>query len=111
MAYFDLPVRSDLPAYEFQSTLEGVVYTFAFHYNARLDTWFMDILDEVGNPLIMGTALLAQVFLIDRFTAAGGPPGTLLLIDSQDGQEDPGINDLGTRFTLVYRESTTPDGE
>jgi hypothetical protein len=67
----------------------------------------MDIMDAVENPLIMGIALVAGVLLSNRFVGYGGPPGDFFLSDTQGGNADPGRDDLGNRFQLFYRESTT----
>ena len=42
MAVIELPVRNDLPNYEFKSELDGVVYTLRFRFNERLNDWVFD---------------------------------------------------------------------
>jgi hypothetical protein len=111
MAYQQIPISSDSPSYEFKVLLETVNYTLRVEYSARSDAWSLSIMDEVGNPLIMGMALVAGVDLNGRHVAAKGPPGNFFLVDTQNGKSDPGEDDLGKRFQLFYRESTTPDGQ
>jgi hypothetical protein len=111
MAYLTMPISSDEPSYDFQVPLEGTVYSLGFSYNSRSNRWSMDIMDEVENPLIMGIVLVAGVVLNTRFVEAAGPAGSFYLYDTQGGGADPGRDDLGNRFQLFYRESTTPSGQ
>ena len=109
MAYVKLPVRADLPAYEFELELEGRVFFFSFNWNARVGRWFMTIKDQAQVAIVSGVKLLTGWPLLERFQDVRLPLGTLFVIDSANEGQDPQIDTLGGRHILMYRESTTVD--
>ena len=106
MATFEMPVRSDLPSYTFKQELEGTVYTFGFRYNERFAAWIMDISDETGNPIILGTPVLTDVDILSRFPYESLPPGQFLCIDETGQQRNPDRDDFGDEIKLLYLESS-----
>ena len=109
MAYVEIPVRSDLPAYTNTIELELVQYTLSFNWNRRIAKWFMDIGDKDGNPLVSGIKLLSGFPLKYKFLNPGLPPGEFFILDTANQNRDPQQDDLGTRTVLLYRESGTID--
>lgn len=109
MAYVEIPIRADLPAYEYTIELEQVQYTLGFNWNARIAKWFMDIMDKDGNPLVMGIKMLSGFPLKYKFVDAAVPPGEFFLLDTANQNQDPKQDDFGSRVVLLYRESTTVD--
>ena len=107
MAILEIPVRSDLSAYSFQITLETVVYTFAFRFNARQDRWIWDVQDVDGVPIVIGVPLLYGLPLLDRFKSESLPPGRFIVTDETGAERNPGRDSLGEDFKLFYEESTT----
>lgn len=107
MALLEIPVRSDLPAYDFQIELEKVQYTLSFNWNARMKSWFMDIGDKDGNPLLSGLKMYASYPLKYKFKDTALPPGEFLLLDTTNQNKDPQQDDLGSRVILMYQESGT----
>ena len=106
MAVFELPVRSDLPAYTFKQELEGSVYTFGFRFNERFGVWIMDISDEVGSPIILGTPVYTDVNILGRFPYESLPPGFFVCIDQTGEQRNPSRDDFGNEIKLLYLESS-----
>lgn len=109
MAYITLPVRSDIPAYQFQIELEGTTYFFDFEWNERADCWTMDISNSDEVLLIAGIKLTCGFSLLEKFIIDGLPLGDFLLLDTTGKNLDPSANELGNRVLLMYRESTTVD--
>lgn len=109
MAYIKLPLRADLPAYEYQITLEDKILFFDFNWNARIGKWFLTIKDENQAEIVKGIKLLASVDLFGRFKDTRLPLGTLYILDTANENKDPGIEDLGRRHIMLYRESFTID--
>lgn len=105
MAFVEIPVRSDLKAYEFQIELDGVVYTLGFRYNERMDRWLMDIADSVGAEILNGILLLTNVPLTDDYVIDGMPPGRFFCEDRTGQNNDAGIEDLGNDIRLLYLEA------
>jgi hypothetical protein len=109
MAYVKLPVRADLPAYEFEIELEGRVFFFSFNWNARIGKWFMTIKDQSQAVIVSGVKLLTGWPILERLKDTRLPLGTMFVIDSANEGKDPGVDELGSRHILMYRESTTVD--
>lgn len=106
MAFLKIPVRTDIPAYDFSLTLEGVVYFFNFEWNERGQFWSMDILDQDQNHLVAGVRMTVNVDLLGRFKNAKLPKGVFVLLDSSGKNQDPKVDNFGTIVELFYAEST-----
>lgn len=107
MSVIEIPVRSDLKAYEFQIELDGIVYTLKFRFNERMGRWLMDIADSISNELLNGIVLLTNVPLTDDYVVANTPPGRFFCLDKTGQNKDSGADDLGNDIQLVYVEETT----
>jgi hypothetical protein len=105
MAVLRMPVRADIPAYTFKIDLEGTVYTLGFRHNLRFNCWIMDISDETGNPIVMGTPVQTDVDILGRFIFASLPPGQFMVIDETGQQRNPSRDDFGGEVKLFYAES------
>lgn len=106
MSFQKIPVRSDLPAYEFDITLDGKIFNLSFAWNDRSELWSMDIFDENGNELLMGVPILTNWDLIGRFRMKTLPPRMFLCVDTAGEGKNPGIDDFGSRVILVYGDDT-----
>jgi hypothetical protein len=102
-----IPVRSDIPAYEFQITLEGTPYRLSFRYNRRRERWAMDIKNQQGDSILSGIPILVGMDLTSRFRAEGGPPGRFFAVDSSNQDLPPTEADLGNRVLLYYEEANS----
>jgi len=107
MAILEIPVRSDIPAYSFQITLEGSVFTMHFRYNTRAERWFMDLNDVDDVEIVSGIPLLYGLPLFDRFKYEELPLGRFILLDETGEKRNPTRDGLGEDFKLLYKESTT----
>jgi hypothetical protein len=108
MAILVLPVRSDLPAYAFQVTLEGALYRFEIRWNDRDGLWSLSLYDKAGVLLVAGRKIVLGASLLGRSVDARLPPGAVLAMDTSGANVDAGQNDLGGRVSLLYYESTGP---
>lgn len=104
MALLDLFASPGTRNYSYQVELEGRVYTFAFRWNLRASAWFFDLYGEDGTPIALGRRVVADWPWLRHLVRSDAPPGTLIALDSAR-QGDPGLEDLGARVSLVYRES------
>lgn len=105
MALIEIPVRSDLKAYEFQIELDGLIYTLGFRYNERMGRWLMDISDVVEEEILNGIVLLTNVPLTDDYLKDGLPPGRFICDDRTGKNRDAGEDDLGNDIRLLYEEA------
>jgi hypothetical protein len=101
MAVLQIPTRTDSDNYTMTVTLEGVAYSFSFVWNYRSLCWEMSI-----SGFIDGLAIRVGVDLLAACPVEGQPPGNFVAFDTSGKEQDPGINDLGSRVLLLYREST-----
>ena len=106
MAFLQLPIRSDIPAYDFQAELDGVLYTLGFSYNTRAGYWTMDIFDSNETPILVGIRVISGWLLTNRFVMAGLPPGDFLVYDTSGKNEDPLQADFGTTKILLYADAS-----
>lgn len=106
MPFLQIPIRSDIPAYDLQVELDGVLYTLGFTYNARANYWVMDIYDANELPILVGIRIITGWLLTDRFVMEGLPPGDFFVFDSSGKNEDPTQDDFGTVKTLVYADES-----
>ena len=109
MAYIELPVRSDIPAYDFQAELEGTLFGFNLQWNERGQFWSLDLADANGVTLLNGLKLVTGYPLLIQYRNRNLPRGEILCVDTSGENKSPGIDDFGTRILMVYRESTTDD--
>lgn len=106
-----IPLRSDLPHFDVQATLDDVTYTLEFRYNTREGFWYLHILSEGGEPILMGIKCVIDWPLARRTPTPGRPPGILSFIDTSGSRTDPGFDvdlgkgDLGDRVQLLYFEA------
>lgn len=105
MAIFQLPIRNDLPAYDFQVELDGVLFTLGFSFNARANYWVMDIFDSNDNPILVGIRVITGWLLSDRFVMEGLPAGDFFIFDSSGKSEDPTMNDFSITKLLMYADA------
>ena len=99
-------------SYTPRSALDGRAYIPPFLHNQRLGRWFLDIADQDGVAIGSGLRLVANYPVIRKLTDARRPPGEIYAIDLEGGGDDtdalgaiardPGLGELGARFTLLY---------
>jgi len=105
MALVELPVRSDIPQYQFRIDLEGTVYTLRFKWNTRMERWIMDIADEQDNDLLNGIPVHSSVDLKQRFRQTTLPPGLFLAFDETGAVRNPDRDTFGNEVKLFYEEA------
>jgi len=105
MAIRELPVRSDIFAYTFLTTLEQNDYLFTLRFNSRQDRWIMDIQLPDETDLLIGIPLLVSFPLTFRFRDTRLPPGQFFVIDETGQERNPTRDNLGTDIKLLYSES------
>ena len=85
-------------------TLDSVVYTLTLRWNTRANQWMLDLLDAVGNELVLGTPLLNGEVLLAQYAYLGAvlPPWGLFIVDMTGQDRDPDLNSLGVDVLLMY---------
>lgn len=106
MATLALPLRNDVPYFDFFVELEGVTYGFAFRWNHRAKAWFVDLKDADDQPIVSGARVVVDFPLFIRSADPRRPPGLFIVTDTTGKRIDPGEHDLGGRVMVLYVEST-----
>jgi len=106
MAVLEIPLRSDIESYSFTTTLEGRRYGFGFHFNARMGKWIFDVNQDDGTPIVSGIPVYVGTLPLARYRNELLPPGNILFIDTAGGNVDPSEDDLGSRVSMMYIDST-----
>ena len=104
MALIQLPLRSDVPAFTFQTDLDGTTYSFKFRYNSRMDRWAFDILTANNDPIIEGVLVVTGTLLLERFSDPRLPQGDMFVLNKEDENVSPGRNDLQKNVFILYDE-------
>lgn len=88
------------------TTLDGRVYQFEFEWSARSRHWFVSLSTADGDPIATGVKVVAGWPLFRRWRWDDrAPPGVVVALDTSGANEDPGLEDFGTRVQLVYYDA------
>ena len=98
----EIPLRPASPSYNQSITLDETPIQLSIRWNGRDGAWYLDIMDQAGNNLILGIKIVTGWELIGRFTNPALPPGRLLVVDLDDQKVEPDRDDLGSSIILVY---------
>lgn len=98
-----LRLRWTLPSQSQTVTLDGVVYQVRVTYRRRLSAWYLDLLTQSGDPLIMGRRLTPGWSpLSGRRAVVGGPDAVLYVSDIADPYRR---DQLGRELTVTLYPS------
>lgn len=106
----NIPLRSDLPHFDLQAVLSGVVFTLEFKWNTRERAWYLNVQSETGEDVVSGIKLIVDFPLGRRTPNRARPAGVLIAVDTSDAGQNPGWDDvaqkgdLGNRVQLLYYE-------
>ena len=98
MAIYTIPTRNDIFNYNFQLSLDQLIYTFKIHYNLRQDSWYLSI-----NNLFINQRLTGGVNLLAAYRHIQTcPKGELRIIDNDGLNRSPTIGLFGGSILLQY---------
>lgn len=99
----ELPVVQDGSWFQFSIELDQVTYGFEFRWNEREGCWYCTLRDGEGNALVSGRkVVLGSMFRASRGTEGVMQAADVYVLDANDTDLDPGLEDLGKRVVLVY---------
>lgn len=96
-----LPLRPSIPSYRVGTTLNGRQVLIDARWNGRDAAWYLDMLTEAEEPIVMGMKVVLGVLLGGRTTNTEFPVGVLMASDLSGTGREATLDDLGTRV-LVY---------
>jgi hypothetical protein len=103
---FTVPLNNTLPSYKFKITLSGVIFTLVLRFNTRTNTWFMDIQDPSGNPILTAIPVLIERELTSQYTTLAIPAGVFAALDETGQENQPSLYSFGTTHVLLYLDPT-----
>lgn len=99
----EIPTTKDFPSQKETVTIDGRIFILRLRWSDRFERWFLDILDESENNILMGVPLHINRDLIGRFRMTTLPQGQLIFYDTSEKIREAGRNDLGDRARLLFR--------
>jgi uncharacterized protein DUF6983 len=93
------------PDVQQKSELDGVTYVMRLRWNERAESWHLDLSTLDDEPIASGVRLVPSFPLLRRNQHPARPPGELYLLDNKGLDEEPTLEEFGTRFILVYVEA------
>ena len=106
MATVLIPLDAETPDYTEQVTLDGTVYTLRFRWSVREESWYMDVLTAVEEPIRLGIKVVPYWSLGRNVPDPRFPPGVFSVWDTGGTDEAPGEHDLGGRVIILYTEAS-----
>jgi hypothetical protein len=98
-----IPVN-DGSFYQIQTTLDQLNYNLNLRFNRRNLTWYMDVFNDQGEPVLYGIACLTNVLsLIGRFVIVDFmPTGDIIILDANGQGRDPTYENFGSETGPYY---------
>lgn len=100
----DIPLSegAPLPNFDMQAPLEGVNYTLQIRWNVRVAAWYMDVLDEAAEVVLLAGIKLVTSWPLAAYVPGRQPPGAFVISDTNGEGLEPDLAGLGVRWTLLY---------
>jgi hypothetical protein len=90
-----------------RTTIAGREYAMTFEWLQRDGHWWWSIADQDGVPIASGVKLVCGAKLLEVCRDLRAPAGPIVVYDTTGAYDaDPGFDDLGGRFALVYFDPT-----
>lgn len=104
-----LSVLQGRPFFRERTVLDGREYVLDFRWSQRAERWWLDIRAANGDLLAGAIKLVLHQPVIRplRGSAAGLPPGELVVLDQRPTPAPPGLDDLGVTCLVAYVEAGT----
>lgn len=100
-----LPLVGSLAFQEFDTVLDGTVFTVRQRWNTRDAAWYLDLLDANSDPIFQGVKVVLGVALGRRVTDPR-MPGVFVARDlaakTLNEQRDATFDDIGTRVVVHF---------
>ena len=98
-----IPTFQTLASYRERVQLDGERFELLFRWNACAQSWFLDIFDDEGTPIVFGRRCVVDARLTGQHKHRTDiPPGELMAFDTTQRKLDPGLSDFGTRVLMLY---------
>lgn len=86
-------------------TLDGVRFQLDTYTNRADGSWYMDLFDTDGTPLVQGIALVTGLDLLYPYRYLPVPAGVLFVNDLDGPRTDPGLDSFTDKEAALYYQS------
>ena len=106
-----LTFRWEVPAQSQIVSLGRVRYRVRAVYRRRLASWYIDLLTQAGDPVLLGRRVTAGWALNLGHHPEGDPLGLFVVSDVEPYRRDQFGNDLSVTFYPISRLKALPAGQ
>lgn len=96
-----LNTRNESPHFSVGTVINDQSYTFSCKWNSRDNSWYLDVDEESGTPIVSGVRIVLGVYLGRKSTHPLFTSGVFVAIDLSRQSKEATIDDLGTRVIVV----------
>lgn len=100
---FEIPIAPNGNAFEIEIDIETFTFRLQFDWHKFTNRWHLNIFDQ-NVPVKLGLKIVCNVILLQDIPKDKKPKGYLMFQDTQQTQEIPSFEELGSRFKLYYFE-------
>lgn len=96
------PQTPPIPDFTIGADLDGVSYTLRFFWDPAVERWYMRVLDNLNQEVLMGDIRVVADWPLYRSRPVRTPPGYLVARDTSGKGIPPALDDFGSRVQLYY---------
>lgn len=100
-----IPIEPGVPDQVFETSFEETKFILRARWNYRMGLWFLDIHDDIDEPIVYGLALVLGAYIGRRVADSRKPPGLFIMSDLSGRSEEAGLDDITDRVGLYYFSS------
>ena len=82
--------------------LDDTTFRLLVRWNSRSESWYMDIREPNGVPILLGIKLLPFVSCTELYRKELLPPGGFVLNETLGSGAPPGRDNITVSYNLVY---------
>lgn len=97
-----IPIEPSIPHQRLTTQLSGETYILDARWNARADTWYLDLYDDDEDPIRVGMRVVLGALIGNQSADERFPPGFLVAHDTARSGVEAGLDDFGDRVLLLY---------
>ena len=105
MAFFIIPIPTEIIPFDQQVELDGTLYTLRFRYFFRDEQWRMTVIKS-GVVLLASVKVVNSLDLLKQYSHIEDLPKGKFIISDQDlVDSDPSSTNFGDRVLLMYQDT------
>ncbi len=98
-----IPLFNELTNYSQDIELDSVQYKIEILWNHRSKTWYLSLLNESNEPIIVGIPAVLNYDILYQFRAnINVPKGSMFFVDFTEKEREITRDNFGKTVSLVY---------